>query len=339
MIKRLLCRLTVLSLAACLLGGCTQIRTGVAYTVYPVGFLISSLSSGQIEAHSVQEETTIVQRAQFKPNAEDILANSSVFFHIGTLEPYLGVYGKEIADSGAIDYDLSTLNAVYKFQRYTQVTIDNEQTYVEEPYYKGEEFNSIDTDTLDLFLWNDPISMLSMARYIKDWMIRTYPQDEETFSDNFRRLETELINLDAQYQLLATSLVNNNQEIRFVSMTASFGNWQKTYGFQVYPVILSKYGVLPNEKQLQQIKLRILADGVKYIVYEPNMTEDMRELADVLQSELGLTRVELSNLSSLTETEAAAGKDYLSVMYENLNVLETMKTSIPDPTTLTTTQE
>ena len=29
-------------------------------------------------------------------------------------------------------------------------------------------------------------------------------------------------------------------------MTASFGNWQKTYGFQVYPVILAKYGALPN---------------------------------------------------------------------------------------------
>ena len=36
--------------------------------------------------------------------------------------------------------------------------------------------------------------------------------------------------------------MKNQKSIRFVSMTASFGNWQKTYGFQVYPIILSKYG-------------------------------------------------------------------------------------------------
>ena len=152
-------------------------------------------------------------------------------------------------------------------------------------------------------------------------------------SDNLEKLEADLINLDAQYQNLATSLLNNRQEIRFVSMTASFGNWQKTYGFQVYPVILSRYGVLPDEKQLEIIKSRIIQDDVRYIVYEPNMTDDMIELFDQLESELLLTRVELSNLSSLTESELAEGKEYLSLMYENLSVLETMKSaSLNDPT-------
>jgi ABC-type Zn uptake system ZnuABC Zn-binding protein ZnuA len=105
-------------------------------------------------------------------------------------------------------------------------------------------------------------------------------------------------------------------------MTASFGNWQKTYGFQVYPVILSKYGVLPNAKQLELIEERIRTDGVKYIVYEPNMTDDMVTLFNRIEDDLGLRRVELSNLSSLTGSES--GKDYLSIMYENLNALETM---------------
>jgi ABC-type Zn uptake system ZnuABC Zn-binding protein ZnuA len=90
--------------------------------------------------------------------------------------------------------------------------------------------------------------------------------------------------------------------------------------------VISKYGVLPNEKQLELIKSRILADGVKYIVYEPNMPQDMVELFNELEEELSLTRVELSNLSSLTDLEISEGKDYLSLMYENLSVLDTMKT-------------
>ena len=114
-------------------------------------------------------------------------------------------------------------------------------------------------------------------------------------------------------------------------MTASFGNWQKTYGFQVYPMILSKYGTLPSEAQLAIIEQRIKDDNVHYIVYEENMTQDMIDLFNRVQDDLGLTRVELSNLSSLTGGEIEAGKDYLSIMYENLAVLETMAEARVEP--------
>ncbi|HAE16001.1 MAG TPA: laminin-binding protein [Erysipelotrichaceae bacterium] len=319
--KRLL-RLIVCSiLISFTLSGCTMIRSQVAYTVYPVGFLLQRLAGDTITAKSVQTDE-IVQRAQLREDYEELLNDSQVFMHIGQLEPYLTVYSSEINQLANEQLDLSTLNAVYDFQRYTQVIADGEITYVESPYYRGEEFQMIDTDIQDLYLWTDPIAMLSMAKDIRDWLIATYPDEKSIYEVNFTRLETDLINLDAQYQALATANEKNNKVIRFVSMTASFGNWQKTYGFQVYPVILSKYGVLPNAKQLELIEERIRTDGVKYIVYEPNMTDDMVTLFNRIEDDLGLRRVELSNLSSLTGSES--GKDYLSIMYENLNALETM---------------
>ena len=298
-----------------------MIRSQVAYTVYPVGFLLQRLAGDTITAKSVQTDE-IVQRAQLREDYEELLSDSQVFMHIGQLEPYLTVYSSEINQLANEQLDLSTLNAVYDFQRYTQVIADGEITYVESPYSRGEEFQMIDTDIQDLYLWTDPIAMLSMAKDIRDWLIATYPDEKSIYEVNFTRLETDLINLDAQYQALATANEKNNKVIRFVSMTASFGNWQKTYGFQVYPVILSKYGVLPNAKQLELIEERIRTDGVKYIVYEPNMTDDMVTLFNRIEDDLGLRRVELSNLSSLTGSES--GKDYLSIMYENLNALETM---------------
>lgn len=298
-----------------------MIRSQVAYTVYPVGFLLQRLAGDTITAKSVQNDE-IVQRAQLREDHKEILSDSQVFMHIGQLEPYLTVYSSEINQLANEQLDLSTLNAVYDFQRYTQVIADGEITYVESPYYRGEEFQMIDTDIQDLYLWTDPIAMLSMAKDIRDWLIATYPDEKSIYEVNFTRLETDLINLDAQYQALATANEKNDKVIRFVSMTASFGNWQKTYGFQVYPVVLSKYGVLPNSKQLELIEERIRTDGVKYIVYEPNMTDDMVSLFNRIEDDLGLRRVELSNLSSLTGSES--GKDYLSIMYENLNALETM---------------
>ena len=320
-------QIILMCLVMMLMCGCANVRSGIVYTVYPVGYLIQRLAGNTVDAVSLQDQTTIVQRAQIRSDYQNILAKYAILFHIGDLEHYISVYSDEIASSGIVRNDLSVLNAVYEFKRYTQVITDGEISYIESPYYKGTEFDSVDMNKLDLYLWNDPIAMLSMAKDIYSYLVRTYPENENTYKENLDRLEADLINLDAQYQMLATSLINNSQTIRFVSMTASFGNWQKTYGFQVYPVILSRFGVLPDEKQLEIIKNRIIQDDVRYIVYEPNMSEDMIELFDRLENELLLTRVELSNLSSLTEAEIADGRDYLSLMYENLSVLETMRTS------------
>ena len=82
--------------------------------------------------------------------------------------------------------------------------------------------------------------------------------------------------------------------------------------------------MLPNEKQLDIIKTKIVEDNVKYIAYEPNMTEDMLALFDQLSAELNLQRVDLSNLSSLSADQREDNKDYLSIMVENLNQLESM---------------
>ncbi|MBO7698647.1 MAG: zinc ABC transporter substrate-binding protein, partial [Erysipelotrichaceae bacterium] len=122
-----------------------------------------------------------------------------------------------------------------------------------------------------------------------------------------------------------------NKSIKFVSMTGSFGCWQKDFGFQVYPVCLSKYGALPSDAQLEVIKNRIINDRVQYIAYEQNLPEDMLELFLQLESELGLKRITLHNISSLTATQIESGKDYLSLMYENLSVLDSIATlnSVP----------
>lgn len=311
------------------LSGCASVKTTIAYTVYPVGFLIERLGKDVVSAQAVQSNT-IVQRANILEEYEQILHKSAVFMHIGQLEPYMTVYAERIMQLQPDQIDLSILNAVYDNRRYTLVSVGDQTAFIESPYYNGDAFKTIDEDAQDLYLWLDPIAMLSMAKDIRGWLEKAYPEAKESFAANFKALETDLINLDAQYQALAAANLKNRNSIRFVSMSNSFGNWQKTYGFQVYPVVLSKYGVLPDKRQLALIEQRIKEDGVKYIVYEPNMTSDMVTLFNQVENDLHLTRVELSNLSSLTAEQEKSGKDYLSIMYENLSVLQTMVESQPD---------
>ncbi len=319
------CLVCALSLS---LSGCVSRKTQIAYTAYPVGYLANRIVADKLQVVSIQNNE-IIQRSTMTMEFRDILANSAVLFHIGTVEPYLDMYAVDIKNSKVDLVDLSRLNAIYKFQRYTKVITDGQEQFIEQPYYKGIELTETLVDDRDLYLWTDPIAMLSMGKTIRNWCIDNFPEETKVFNDNFNSLENDLVRLDAEYQAMATRITNEKKEIKFVSMTASFGNWQKTYGIQVYPVIMSKYGTLPTAAQLSIIKDRIKQDNVKYIVYEPNMSEEMIDLFNTLQDELKLKRVNLNNASSLTESQLTNNKDYLSMMYENLSVLETMATEIP----------
>ncbi len=319
--------LLILLVTSLFLTGCTVRKNQVSYTVYPVGYIMNRIIGDRLQIESIQNGE-MVQRATLKENYHEILSESEAFFHIGMLEPYMTTYSSKILDTKVTMKDLSSLNAIYLFQRYTPVLVDGEVSFIESPYYKGEIFDTIDYDKRDLHLWMDPIAMLSMSKDIKEWLVKTYPEDAIIYEENFSSLEKDLVQLDAEYQKLSSKLFNEGQEIKFVSMTSSFGNWQKTYGIQIYPIVLSKYGVLPTDEQLEAIERRIVNDGVVYIVYEPNMPEDMEKLFNEIEEKFDLKRMELSNLSSLSNQQSQNNKDYLSLMYENLATLQAMATPI-----------
>jgi len=324
--KKLLLNILVLLLLVTNLSSCAIKKQVIAYTVYPVGYLLDRIAEDKIEKYQIQEDK-IVQLAQIDSEYQTKISENQVYlFHIGNLEPYLSLYSNELKENNVTYFDLSSKNATYEFKRYTLVYVNDKANYIEGPYYQSDVFDDVDMYQKDLSLWLSPIGMLSMAADIKDYLSSNYFEESTTFENNYTSLENDLVRLDAEYQILSKKLKNENKTVKFVSITPSFGNWQKDYGFQVYPVILSKYGVLPNSEQLEVIKETIIKDEVKYIAYEPNMTADMIEIFNQLQEELGLTRVNLNNLSSLTTSQKEDNKDYLSIMYENLSVLENMAT-------------
>lgn len=311
-----------------LLSSCSAAKQYTAYTIYPIGYILNRVGGNRITPISIQNRS-LAQTANLIDNYQDILQDSSVFFHIGDLEPYMDLYDNQIKELGINlnEGDLSVLNCLYEYKRYTPVIVDGKLSFVEGDYYEGDVFSEIDSYDLDPFIWLSPSGMYCMAKDVYDYFSSNYVEQASYFEENYKSLADDLIALDASYQNLASRLVKENKSIKFVSMTGSFGCWQKDFGIQVYPVCLSKYGALPSDAQLEIIKTRIKNDGVTYIAYEPNMSEEMIQLFSSLEEELGLKRVTLYNISSLTNSQIESGKDYLSLMYENLSILENMATS------------
>lgn len=306
-------------LALFLVSGCEEKNPSIATTVYPVQYLVERIGGDDVTVSNITENT-MIQRAQIKSSFQDILKDSDALFYIGGLEPYMDLYVDDIRDTGVDMVDLATKSAIYKFERYTSTTIDGITAGTEGPYYEGEEFANLDTYDADPMLWMDPVAMTSMASDIRDYLVQKYPQYKDIFDENYDALELDLARLEEDFQAIPDGKMN----ISFVSMTPSFGNWQKSYGIKVYPITLSKYGALPTSDQLAAMKKRIKSDHVRYIAIEQNLSEDMEKLQQQLIDELALIPVNLNNLSSISSEDKKASKDYLTIMYDNLKALESI---------------
>lgn len=310
----ILCLLITVTLSGC------EVETAKACaTNYPVYYLIQKIGGSFVEPCNLTKNM-LIQRGQVNDHFLEDLEDSDVLFYISGLEPYFTIYQDDIGKAKFDKIDLASASAIYKFERVTTTTLDNQSVSVASPYYEGDSFAFVDTYDKDVTIWMDPNSMMSMAKTITEYFSLNYPENSEVFEENYNKLEVDLAQLDAAYQ----NLRNENRTIAFVSMTPNFGNWQKSYGFRVYPISISKYGALPSAEQLEVVKKKIKQDGVKYIAHEENLPDDMEELFTQLESELGLIPINLNNISSISETAIQNNKDYLSLMYENLAQLESM---------------
>lgn len=302
----------LMTLSACDLG---QPQIGV--TTYPIEYLVKRIAGDKVSVLNISESKTIT-RAQLIENPVEALESLDVLFVLGKLEPYMTVHVDTFNQLDLTMIDLSASASVYAFQRYETNYVNGTRVTLESPYYKSSLFDQVDQYQTDPYLWLDPITMISMASTITQWLVAQYPEERTLFEKNYQSLSLELARMDADYQDLW------DLELSFVSITPSFGNWQKAFGINVYPLMLSRYGVLPSEAQLQFILDEIKKSGVQYIVHEPNLTEDMEALYERVKTELKLESVEMHTLTFLTEDDLTQNKNYIGIMLENLSTLERM---------------
>ncbi|NLC05235.1 MAG: zinc ABC transporter solute-binding protein [Erysipelothrix sp.] len=316
--KRSIIKLVLLSLMLMMVSACVPRTQNVVVTNYPTEFLMTRLAGNRVNISRL-DSGEIPQLATIHNDYEAIIKNADVLFYINELQPYWELYKDDITSAKVKMIDLSERSGLYAFNRYTDVVVNNQTHYIESSYYEG--LANPDTYVMDPFLWMDPLSMTSMARTMLDWLVSVYPDDAAIFQENFDALEIDLVRLQAEMQ---ASDDDGEVEIpvRIATMTPSFGNWQKSYGIGIYPLVLSKYGVLPNKAELDIIRERLIRDGVRYIASEEGMNEEYTALYNQIKTELNLTEIDLNNGFTLSAKDIESNNDYITKMYQNLETLE-----------------
>ncbi len=163
-------------------------------------------------------------------------------------------------------------------------------------------------------LWLDPMNLLTVANNIKkgfqEYTDTTYLLDE--INKNYDELKIELIQLDADYR----DMVKRASKKRII-VGSSLLSYLKKYDLEVIS--------LEDNDELTQKTIQDAEDLVKSkeitTIYIPKGTK-ANKYVENLKKNYNVNVVELHTLYTLTEDDRKNNRNYVTIMYNNLELLK-----------------
>ena len=165
---------------------------------------------------------------------------------------------------------------------------------------------------LDPHFWLDPLLMADLAEGVGDRLAELDPENAATYRANADDLVADLQQIDAAY---ADGLTGCQRDLVVVSHDA-FG-YLARYGLDFEPIAGLSPDAEPTPAALAALADLIEAEGVTTVFSERLASPAM---AQTLATDLGVETAVLDPLEGLTDE--TGGKDYLSLMEDNLSALK-----------------
>lgn len=167
----------------------------------------------------------------------------------------------------------------------------------------------------DPHIWLSPENMIKIGEAIKDKLILLDKTHKEDYENNFNDLASRLRELDNKF---SEELSQKKRESIIVSHEA-FTYMAERYGFKQIPVTGISPEQEPSPKTVAELIEIAKRENHKYIFLE---TLASPKTVQVIAKETGLKILTLNPVEGLTEEELRNGKDYISIMEENLENLK-----------------
>lgn len=171
----------------------------------------------------------------------------------------------------------------------------------------------LETDYANEELWLNPSSLLMMAQNVrlglKEYITSTYLSKEvdEAYND----LKIKLSELDADYRLTV-----ENTDNKFIVTADSSLKLLEKFGLSVYCLDSDT-----TEKEIYEVNQLMAKNQISYIYTFKG--EKLTEQAQrILLTNPKIKSLELNRLDVITDSDRDEGKDYISLMNENLDLLK-----------------
>ncbi|HEM4276189.1 TPA: zinc ABC transporter substrate-binding protein AdcA [Streptococcus suis] len=167
----------------------------------------------------------------------------------------------------------------------------------------------------DPHVWLSPERAITLVETIRDGLIAQYPEKKAVFEENAAAYIEKLTALDAKY----SETLSVAKQKYFVTQHTAFAYLALDYGLKQISITGVSADEDPTPTRLAELTNYIKQYGVKYIYFEENAS---KSVAETLAKETGVQLDVLNPLESLTDEDMKNGKDYISVMEDNLTALE-----------------
>lgn len=256
---------------------------------------VSMLISAGTEAHD------------YEPSAKDMkkIQDSDVFIYNNeNMETWVPSM-KDTLKEGKVKVIKATENMV--------LLPGNEDGHHHEHENEGKEEHS-HSHAFDPHVWLAPSLAIKEVKEISEQLIKQYPDKKEVFTKNTEEYIKELEELDTKYQ---EKLVNAEQK-NFVTQHAAFGYLAVEYGLNQVPIAGLSPDQEPSAAKLAELKKYVTDNKIKYIYFESNASD---AVAKTLAKEAKVELLVLNTLEGLSDKDIKEGKNYVSVMTDNLDAL------------------
>lgn len=167
----------------------------------------------------------------------------------------------------------------------------------------------------DPHVWLSPERAITLVENIRDSLVAKYPEKKDAFETNAAAYIKKLDALDMKY----SETLSAAKQKYFVTQHTAFAYLALDYGLKQVSITGVAADEDPTPSRLAELTEYINKYSIKYIYFEENAS---KSVAETLAKETGVQLDVLNPLESLTDEDMKNGKDYISVMEDNLTALE-----------------
>ncbi|WP_050181998.1 metal ABC transporter solute-binding protein, Zn/Mn family [Domibacillus robiginosus] len=169
---------------------------------------------------------------------------------------------------------------------------------------------------VDPHIWLDPLLAEQMAQVVKEELVELNPDEEALYTKNYETLTKELEQLDEDFHTMAETAAHKE----ILVSHAAYGYWEKSYGIEQLSVAGLSSTDEPSQKELKELADTAKEHNIRYVIFEQNVTP---KIAKVIQEEINADSLRLHNLATRTEEDIEKKQDYMSIMKQNIETLQT----------------
>jgi len=265
-------------------------RIAVVTSFYPLRFVAERIGGDCVSVRDLTPPGVEPHDLELTPDAVEAIATADVVLYLGggfqpAIEDAVGEAGGQVID-----------------------LLDGVATL---PAPAGEVKEGL---TVDPHVWLDPSRLggvvAETARALEDAGI---PSSCDV-SSSVESIGSDLAALDEAFRAGLAGCADD----LIVTTHEAFGYLADAYGLRQEAIAGLEPEVEPNPKRLAEIVSLVEREGVTTIFSEELGSPDV---AETLAAEAGVDTAVLFTIEGLTDEEVAAGKDYFSLMEENLDAL------------------